>query len=138
MTNVQLDVRQRVRTLEVRTRLSTLWIFLLLNMIVEIDLGEVGVDEVRLSETMRLNERGGETVGLFDKERRRIVIKRDQLRDASRFLGTLLHELEHAASGHGDGTLEFEDALTASLGAGAHLLVAAVSSSPDGAGTAAA
>jgi hypothetical protein len=31
--------------------------------IVEIDLGEVGVDEVRVSETMRLNEHGGETVG---------------------------------------------------------------------------
>jgi hypothetical protein len=96
--------------------------------IVEIDLGEAGVDEVRLSETMRLNERGGETVGLFDKEMRRIVIKRDQLLDASRFLGTLLHELEHAASGHGDGTLEFEDALTAKMGVVAQLLVAAASS----------
>jgi hypothetical protein len=30
--------------------------------IVEIDLGEVGVDEIRASETMRLNEHGGETV----------------------------------------------------------------------------
>lgn len=98
--------------------------------IVEIDLGKVGIDEIRVSETMRLNERGGETVGLFDKERRRIVIKRDQLLDASRFLGTLLHELEHAASGHGDGTLEFEDALTARMGVVAQLLVAAASSAP--------
>ena len=96
--------------------------------IVEIDIGGAGVDEVRVSETMRLNERGGETVGLFDKEMRRIVIKRDQLRDASRFLGTLLHELEHAASGHGDGTLEFEDAVTARLGVVAQLLVTTASS----------
>jgi hypothetical protein len=96
--------------------------------IAEIDLGEVGVDEIRVSETMRLNEHGGETVGLFDKEMRRIVIKRDQLREASRFLGTLLHELEHAASGHGDGTLEFEDALTARMGIVAQLLVTASSS----------
>jgi hypothetical protein len=91
--------------------------------IVDIDLREVGVDEVRVSETMRLNERGGETVGLFDKEMRRIVIKRDQLQDPARFLGTLLHELEHAASGYGDGTLEFEDALTARMGHVARLLV---------------
>ena len=76
-------------------------------------------------------------MGLFDKERRRIVIKHDQLRDASRFLGTLLHELEHAATGLGDGTLEFEDALTARMGVVAHLLVAAVSPSCDGAGIAA-
>ena len=51
--------------------------------------------------------------------------KRDQLRKASGFLGTLLHELEHAASGHGDGTLEFEDALTARMGIVAQLLVMA-------------
>jgi len=91
--------------------------------IVEIDLSGVGVDELLVSETMRLNERGGETVGLFDKEARRIVIKRDQLRDASRYLGALLHEIEHAASGHGDGTLEFEDALTARMGVVAQMLV---------------
>ena len=97
--------------------------------IIDVDLEAVGVDEIRLSETMRLNEHGGETVGLFDKEERAIVIKRDQLREASRFLGTLLHELEHAASGHGDGSLEFEDALTARMGVVADLLVAAVRSS---------
>ena len=91
--------------------------------ILEIDLAEVGVDEVRVSETMRLNEHGGETVGVFDKEMRRIVIKRDQLREASRFLGTFLHELEHAVSGHGDGTLEFEDGLTGRMGVVAELLV---------------
>jgi hypothetical protein len=96
--------------------------------ILEIDLGKVGVDEVRVSKTMRLNEHGGETVGVFDKEMRRVVIKRDQLREASRFFGTLLHELEHAASGHGDGTLEFEEALTARMGTVAHLLATASSS----------
>ena len=47
--------------------------------IAEIDLRKVGVDEVRVSETMRLNEHGGETVGVFDKEMRRVVIRRDQL-----------------------------------------------------------
>lgn len=94
-----------------------------------IDLEQVGVDEIRVSETMRLNERGGETVGMFEREARRVVVKRDQLRDASTFLGTLLHELEHAASGHIDGTLEFEDALTRRIGAVAHLLVEASASS---------
>ena len=99
--------------------------------IVEIDLGEVGVDEVRVSETMRLNERGSETVGLFDKEQRWIVIKRDLLRNAPGFLGTLLHELEHAASGHGDGTLEFEDALTARMGLVAQLLLSSAQAARD-------
>lgn len=48
-----------------------------------IDLWRVGVDEVLVSETMRLNEQGTEVVGLFDWEDRRVVIKRDK----SSFLG---------------------------------------------------
>lgn len=92
---------------------------------VGIDMKAVGVDEVVVSETMRLNEEGTEVVGLFEREDRRVVIKRDQLRDASSFLGTLLHELEHAASRCGDGTLEFEEALTRRLGLAASLAVAA-------------
>ena len=46
----------------------------------------------------------------------RIVIRRDQLRRPVDHRGTLLHELTHAASGHTDGALEFEDALTRQLG----------------------
>lgn len=33
MTNLRMDTARRVEVLEVRTRLSTLWVFLLLNMI---------------------------------------------------------------------------------------------------------
>lgn len=94
--------------------------------LLEIDLRRVGVEEVLVSETMRLNEQGAEVLGLFEPEDRRIVIRRDQLGDVAAFLGTLLHEVEHAASGFRDGTLEFEEALTRRLGAVASLAVAAV------------
>jgi hypothetical protein len=75
-----------------------------------------GVKEILISETMRLNEEGTEVLGIFDRSEGRVVVRRDQLSDLAAFCGTLLHELEHAASGHGDRTLEFEEALTRCLG----------------------
>lgn len=75
-----------------------------------------GVKEVRISETMRLGEGGREVLGVFDSTERRIVIRRDQLATAKDYCGTLLHEMEHAASGQSDGTLAFEEALTKCLG----------------------
>jgi hypothetical protein len=75
-----------------------------------------GVNEVRISETMRINERGAQVVGVWDRANNRVVIRRDQLEHSAAYCGTLLHELEHAASSCSDGTLEFEDALTSRLG----------------------
>lgn len=46
----------------------------------------------------------------------RVACRRDQLGDPATFCGTLLHELAHAASGHPDGSLAFEEALTHRLG----------------------
>jgi hypothetical protein len=75
-----------------------------------------GVKSVLISETMRLGDEGGQVLGVFESDEERIVIRRDQLATAADFCGTLLHELEHAASGADDATLEFEEALSRRLG----------------------
>lgn len=75
-----------------------------------------GVKAILISETMRLNPDGGQVVGLWDQSEGRVIIRRDQLASPAQFCGTLLHELEHAASGHGDKTLAFEEGLTNRLG----------------------
>jgi hypothetical protein len=90
----------------------------------QIDLEEHGVSEVRISETMRLNEQGAEIVGVWEPANKRIVVRRDQLVSASAYCGILLHELEHAVTGFSDGTLAFEEALTARLGIVASVAVA--------------
>jgi len=83
-----------------------------------VDLEDAGVEEILVSETMRLDEGGsGEIVGVWDGSTGQIVIRRDQLGSVVSWCGTLLHELEHAVSGAGDCTFAFEEALTHRLGA---------------------
>jgi hypothetical protein len=53
---------------------------------------------------------------VYEREKKRIVIRRDQLVNEARFCGTLLHELAHARSGETDQTIEFENELTRLLG----------------------
>jgi hypothetical protein len=74
------------------------------------------VEEVRISETMRMNETAAEVTGLWDAGPGLIVIKRSQLRRRESFAATLLHEVAHAASGGDHGSLVFEEALTSLLG----------------------
>jgi hypothetical protein len=50
-------------------------------------------------------------------------VRRDQLVEPAAFLATVLHELEHAASGCDDGALEFEEALTHRLGVTASVAI---------------
>jgi hypothetical protein len=57
-----------------------------------------------------------EAVGVWEPRERRIVIRRDQLASIESFAGTVLHEVAHAVSGAPDISLEFEQALTDSLG----------------------
>jgi hypothetical protein len=71
---------------------------------------------VCVSETMRLNDSGDPVQGLWDPAERRIVIRRDTLRDLGSYAGVLLHEITHMDSGTHDGTLDFEGALTRLLG----------------------
>ena len=68
------------------------------------------VDEIYESEFFN------ETVGLWQAEEKRILIKRKQLRDLREYAGTLLHECAHAISGEGDVSKDFETELTKIIG----------------------
>ncbi len=80
-----------------------------------VDLAKRGI-RVAISETTRLSDRGGQVLGVWEPAESRIVVRRDQLADAARYCGTLLHELTHAVSGMPDLSFEFEDALTMAMG----------------------
>src|SRR5581483_11636512 len=72
---------------------------------------------VRISETMRPEfGTGRECQGLWEADKRRIVIKRTELAKLTSFAGTLLHEVTHAKTGFPDVSREFEDALTEVIG----------------------
>ena len=58
----------------------------------------------------------GGTVGLWQPEEKRILIKRTQLHSIKDFAGTLLHECAHAMSGESDVSRGFEQMLTHLLG----------------------
>jgi len=75
------------------------------------------VREVLISKTMRLSGRStNEAVGIWEAGIGRIIVKRDQLRSPESFLGTLLHEVGHAATGAPDMHVLFEEGLTQLLG----------------------
>ncbi len=75
------------------------------------------VRAVRISRTMRQDfVSGSDALGLWDPETSSIVVRRDQLKSLQEFSATLLHELAHARSGHGDVKRQFEEELTQLLG----------------------
>jgi len=77
----------------------------------------VQVREVKISETMRPDfGTGRECQGLWEPEKKRIIIKRSELGNITSFAGTLLHEITHANSGCLDVSREFENALTEVIG----------------------
>lgn len=72
---------------------------------------------VVISETLHLTPDGKETAhGLWQPELGRIVINRKCLASPELFIGTLLHEVTHAATGAPDVSSEFEEGLTDMLG----------------------
>lgn len=80
-------------------------------------LEEPPVEEIRVSETIRMTERGEMANGVWNRNERRIVIRRQQLNSLRAFASTLLHEVAHPRSGGAsDLTRRFEDALTNLLG----------------------
>jgi hypothetical protein len=80
--------------------------------------------EILVSETMRPDSAGRtDAVGVWDPANGRIIIRRDQLQSIASFAGTLIHELVHAQTGHGDVTVAFEHALTEQIGGLAATLV---------------
>jgi len=74
------------------------------------------ISEILISETMAINEHANETLGIWDPDKKRIVIKRSQLKNIDLYAGTLLHELAHAITGADDFSLKFEIGLTDLLG----------------------
>jgi hypothetical protein len=75
------------------------------------------VREVRISETMRPElGTGGECLGLWEPDKKRIIIKRTELTSITSFGGTFLHEITHARSGAPDVSRDFESALTKVIG----------------------
>lgn len=80
-------------------------------------LNDLPVEEIRVSETIRMTERGEMTNGAWDGGEQRIVIRRQQLNSVRDFASTLLHEVAHPRSGGAPDLSEpFEDALTGLLG----------------------
>jgi len=76
------------------------------------------VKQIRVSETMRPNLDGTcDANGLWEAHEGWITIKRSRLRSVEEFAGTLLHEIAHARTGYSDVSRNFEEELTAMLGA---------------------
>ncbi len=75
------------------------------------------VENIRVSETMQKDTTTFmECDGLWSSELKTIILHRRILKNKSRFLGVLLHELAHAKSGYADATRGFEGELTGMLG----------------------
>lgn len=76
----------------------------------------VNVEEICISETIYASELYAETVGLWQADLGRIIIKRKQLESLEKYAGTLLHECVHAISGATDVSRIFEEELTDLIG----------------------
>jgi hypothetical protein len=74
------------------------------------------VEDIRISETMRLDPTVQNVRGQWVPADQRIIIHRPVLQDFTEFAAVLLHEAAHAKSGAIDLTRAFELALTAELG----------------------
>jgi len=75
------------------------------------------VKEIRISSTMRKDFFGeARTLGCWDQKTSTIVLDRSTLSSLSEYSGTLIHELIHAETGHGDVTRAFENSLTTKIG----------------------
>jgi len=80
-------------------------------------LREKPIEDIRVSETIRMTEQGEMANGVWQGGEQRIVIRRNQLKCPRAFAGTLLHEVAHPKSGGAsDLTRQFEHTLTELLG----------------------
>lgn len=74
------------------------------------------VKEIKITEKIFEQEFYYETVGLWEPNDNRILIKRKQLCSVSEYASTLLHECAHAMSDAGDMDRDFETELTKIIG----------------------
>ncbi len=74
------------------------------------------IPTIQISETICMDEFGFVTQGVWDPEKKAIIIKRSMLKSKETFAGVLMHEFAHYVSGYADNTRDFEDVLTEMLG----------------------
>lgn len=74
------------------------------------------VKEIQIVDKIYESEIFSETLGLWVPDEGRVLIKRKQLKELSKYAGTLLHECGHAISGAGDVSRDFEAELTDIIG----------------------
>lgn len=74
------------------------------------------LDKIFISETIRPDFYGRSSLGVFDEGMNIIIIRRDQLKNKSDYLGVLIHELVHARQGLSDVSRDFENELTRIIG----------------------
>ena len=74
------------------------------------------IPSIKISETIRMDEFGFVTQGVWDTEENAIIIKRCVLENKEEFAGVLMHEFAHYVSGYKDNTRDFENVLTNMLG----------------------
>ena len=83
---------------------------------------KIRASQIFISSKMHQSDDGW-VLGVWEPEKRRVIILRSQLANREQFLGTLIHELTHADSGSPDISREFECALTERLGRLASMLI---------------
>ena len=71
---------------------------------------------IKISETIRIDDLGLVTQGAWDSAENAIIIKRSVLKSKETFAGVLMHEFAHYVSGYTDNTRGFENVLTEMLG----------------------
>lgn len=76
----------------------------------------VDLPNIRISETIRMDEYGYTTQGVWDSAENAIIISRGILRSKETFAGVLMHEFAYYCSGFSDNTRDFENVLTEMLG----------------------
>lgn len=74
------------------------------------------IPSIQISETIRMDEFGFVTQGVWDPAEKAIIIKRSMLKSKETFAGVLMHEFAHYVSGYADNTRNFENVLTEMLG----------------------
>lgn len=90
-------------------------IYDLINPTLKFMKSKMTLKQIFISEKLQPNEQN-DALGVYERDKERIVILRSQLSTKEDFLGTLIHELTHADSGWPDICRAFELELTKRLG----------------------
>ena len=73
-------------------------------------------EQIKIAQTLRPDFPADSFGGVWDTEKKLVIIRRDMLRDPVTFCGVLIHELTHADTGFDDVDRRFETALSNWIG----------------------